>query len=46
MLGPREKEVLEMKFGIAYENPSTLEVVGKRFGLTREKIRQASSRVA
>ena len=29
-----------MRFGIGYENPSTLEMVGKRFDLTRERIRQ------
>lgn len=40
ILTPREREVVKMRFGIGYENPSTLDDVGKRFGLTRERIRQ------
>ena len=36
----REREVIKMRFGIGYENPFTLDEVGKRFGLTRERIRQ------
>lgn len=40
VLSPREREVLKMRFGIEYENPSTLEVVAKRFDLTKERIRQ------
>ncbi|MGH7901598.1 MAG: sigma-70 family RNA polymerase sigma factor [Thermodesulfobacteriota bacterium] len=36
----RESEVIKMRFGIGYENPFTLDEVGKRFGLTRERIRQ------
>lgn len=36
----REKEIIKMRFGIGYENPFTLDEVGKRFGLTRERIRQ------
>lgn len=40
MLNFREREVIKMRFGIGYENPSTLDEVGKRFGLTRERIRQ------
>lgn len=40
VLSPREREVLKMRFGIGYKNPSTLDAVGKRFDLTRERIRQ------
>jgi len=40
LLTPREREIVKMRFGIGYENPSTLDDVGKRFGLTRERIRQ------
>jgi RNA polymerase primary sigma factor len=29
-----------MRFGIGYENALTLDEVGKRFSLTRERIRQ------
>lgn len=40
VLSLREREVLMMRFGIGHENPSTLDVVGKRFDLTRERIKQ------
>ncbi len=39
-LTPREKQILELRFGIAGGHPHTLEEVGKDFGLTRERIRQ------
>ena len=40
MLDDREREVIKMRFGIGYNQPSTLDEIGKRFGLTRERIRQ------
>lgn len=40
ILNSREREVIKMRFGIGHENPFTLDEVGKRFGLTRERIRQ------
>ncbi len=40
ILGDREREVIKMRFGIGYAQPSTLDEIGKRFGLTRERIRQ------
>jgi RNA polymerase primary sigma factor len=39
-LAPREREVLELRFGIDTEDPLTLEEVGHRLGLSRERIRQ------
>jgi RNA polymerase primary sigma factor len=39
-LNTREREVVKMRFGIGYENALTLDEVGKRFSLTRERIRQ------
>jgi RNA polymerase sigma factor (sigma-70 family) len=39
-LNTREREVVKMRFGIGYENAWTLDEVGKRFNLTRERIRQ------
>ena len=39
-LSPKEEEIIKMRFGIDQENPSTLDEIGKMFGLTRERIRQ------
>lgn len=43
-LKPREREVLELRFGIKDNKPRTLEEVGKQFGVTRERIRQIESK--
>lgn len=39
-LDPREREVIEMYYGLDGSSEMTLEDIGKRFGLTRERIRQ------
>ena len=39
-LTPREKKVLELRFGIVDGRTRTLEEVGKEFNVTRERIRQ------
>jgi RNA polymerase primary sigma factor len=39
-LTPREARILEMRFGLGDGNAYTLEEVGQKFGLTRERIRQ------
>lgn len=39
-LRPREAEVIRLRFGLGGGDPQTLEQVGRRFGLTRERIRQ------
>ncbi|MER3445704.1 MAG: hypothetical protein C4291_02200 [Candidatus Dadabacteria bacterium] len=44
LLNSREREIIKMRFGIGYENPSTLDEVRKRFGVTRERIRQIEKR--
>jgi RNA polymerase primary sigma factor len=36
----RERQVIEMRFGLNGEPPRTLEEVGRAFGVTRERIRQ------
>ena len=36
----REREVIEMRFGLSGERPYTLEEVGRAFNVTRERIRQ------
>lgn len=43
-LTPREKKVLEMRFGIEDGRPRTLEEVGKEFDVTRERIRQIEAK--
>ena len=40
MLHPREAEITRLYFGIGREHPLTLEEIGQRFGLTRERVRQ------
>jgi RNA polymerase primary sigma factor len=39
-LEPREQEIIRMRFGVGYERDHTLEEIGQRFSLTRERIRQ------
>ncbi len=39
-LADREAEITRLYFGIGREHPLTLEEIGQRFGLTRERVRQ------
>ncbi|MGI9533441.1 MAG: sigma-70 family RNA polymerase sigma factor [Thermodesulfobacteriota bacterium] len=39
-LDHREREVIKMRFGIGYEDCFTLDEIGRKFQLTRERIRQ------
>jgi RNA polymerase primary sigma factor len=39
-LGERERQVLVLRYGLVDEEPKTLEEIGKRLGLTRERVRQ------
>jgi RNA polymerase primary sigma factor len=39
-LPEREREVIELRFGLRGAEPLTLEEVGRAFGVTRERIRQ------
>ncbi len=43
-LSDRERKVIELRFGLRGEEPRTLEEVGRRFGVTRERIRQIEAR--
>ena len=43
-LSPREREVLEMRFGLGDGTSHTLEEVGQYFGVTRERIRQIEAK--
>jgi RNA polymerase primary sigma factor len=39
-LPQREREVVAMRYGLAGAEPQTLEEIGRRLGLTRERVRQ------
>jgi RNA polymerase primary sigma factor len=43
-LSDREARVLEMRFGLQGGKPMTLEEVGRKFGVTRERIRQIEAK--
>ena len=43
-LQPREKKILEMRFGLTDGVTHTLEEVGQEFGVTRERIRQIEAK--
>ncbi len=44
-LSPRERKILEMRFGLIDGVSHTLEEVGQDFGVTRERIRQIEAKV-
>ncbi len=43
-LSDREKEVLRMRYGLGTDREYTLEEIGKRLSVTRERVRQIESR--
>jgi len=43
-LPPREARILRLRFGLENGRSYTLEEVGQKFGLTRERIRQIESK--
>lgn len=43
-LTPRERAIIELRYGLHGEKPMTLEEVGKRFKLSRERIRQVEEK--
>jgi len=43
-LTPREEQILRMRFGIGEKTDYTLEEVGQRFAVTRERIRQIEAK--
>ncbi len=40
----RERRIIELRFGLIDDYPRTLDVVGKEFGITRERIRQIQAK--
>lgn len=43
VLDARERSILSLRFPLGDENPPTLEQIGKKFRVTRERIRQIQS---
>ncbi|HLT15213.1 MAG TPA: sigma-70 family RNA polymerase sigma factor [Acidimicrobiales bacterium] len=43
-LNPREREILSLRFGLHGGQPLTLDEVGRRFNVTRERIRQIEAK--
>jgi RNA polymerase primary sigma factor len=43
-LSVKEKKILRLRFGIGYEGEHTLAEIGKRFSVTRERIRQIETK--
>ena len=43
-LTPREERILRMRFGLGMNNAHTLEEVGQKFSVTRERIRQIEAK--
>jgi RNA polymerase sigma factor (sigma-70 family) len=43
-LDEREREILSLRFGLVDDKPLTLDEVGRRFNLTRERIRQIEAK--
>lgn len=39
-LPPRERKILELRFGLGQKRPYTLEEIGEEFGISRERVRQ------
>jgi RNA polymerase primary sigma factor len=42
-LPERERDVIELRFGLVGDGPASLESIGKQLGLTRERVRQLES---
>jgi RNA polymerase primary sigma factor len=43
-LDPRDREVIELRFGLKDGRPQSLDEIAQRFGITRERIRQIEAR--
>lgn len=43
-LGERERTIIELRHGLRNQEPQTLEEIGHRFGVTRERIRQIEAK--
>jgi RNA polymerase primary sigma factor len=39
-LAPKEEEIIKMRFGLGQDSPKTLDEIGQKYNLTRERVRQ------
>jgi RNA polymerase sigma factor (sigma-70 family) len=44
ILNPRERNILVWRFGLSGDDPLTLQQIGERLGISRERVRQIESR--
>lgn len=44
ILNERERDIITMRFGLKGDFPKTLEEIGKKYGLTRERVRQLEAK--
>ena len=42
-LPERERQILDLRYGLGGEDPKSLEEIGRRLGITRERVRQLES---
>ena len=45
ILTPRERKIVQMRFGLKHGECKTLEYIGKEFGISRERVRQIINKV-
>ncbi|MEJ2700525.1 MAG: sigma factor-like helix-turn-helix DNA-binding protein [Desulfuromonadales bacterium] len=43
-LNENEREILTLRFGLDDREPQTLDTIGRKFGVTRERIRQIEAK--
>ena len=43
-LSANEREVIEMRFGLNNDEPQTLNGIGRKYGITRERVRQIENK--
>ena len=44
-LNPKERSLIEMRYGIKDNDPKTLNEIAKSFGVTQERIRQQEAKI-
>jgi RNA polymerase nonessential primary-like sigma factor len=42
-LSKRDREIIELRFGLGHEEPLTLHLIGERVSMSRERVRQIIS---